>query len=333
MIRKTYTIIMSSSGSRRTRKISWSAGHFWGIGLLLACAFGGAVAAASYVVRLYSAAQTVHEENARLHAEHAAMTENYDGIRENMRSIQQVLNDVEHLLGLPMTKGPAPGEPLSLGGGEDGMEDLISAVGGSELPPDWLESGAIDPPDDVQNRIAWLFKWAERLQGGVDSLEEVGRSKQDELRMTPSVVPLDTSGGVRYLVSSLFGRRISPITDRYEFHAGIDLAAPSGAPVIAAAHGVVRSLSKASTGSRKGLGNHVVIQHGPRYRTVYGHLNAEQPFAEGLKVGAKVERNQVIGYVGTTGRSTGNHLHYEVLDQGRHVDPKPYLLDLEERRR
>ena len=90
----------------------------------------------------------------------------------------------------------------------------------------------------------------------------------------------------------------------------------------------------APPGSRKGLGNYIVIRHNGSYTTVYGHLNAKKPFATGLKVGSKVKRNQVIGYVGNTGRSTGDHLHFEILRNGVQIDPFPYLINhIDNRRR
>ena len=159
------------------------------------------------------------------------------------------------------------------------------------------------------------------------------RSKLDVLKATPSVVPLDTAGGARYIISSSFGRRLSPITEEYEHHAGIDLAAAGGTPVIAAAHGIVQKMYIAPPGSRKGLGNYIILRHNNVYSTVYGHLNKDKPFASGLKVGSKVKRNQIIGYVGNTGRSTGDHLHFEILRNGVRINPYPYLINHIEKRR
>lgn len=340
MTNKSFTVLLTSTGSRRARKFSLSAWQLWGVGLLLACVFGAAVAAASHVYGLYSDTREIQEQNALLLEENAVMNQNYDGMREELDSIQQVLNDVEQVLGLPMTEGPAAvgGGGLPLGGGSlegapaSNDENIENAA--MEPPAETSKTGLAPPPEEIDGLIAWMFEWADQLRGGLHGLEQMTLSKLDALKATPSVVPLDTNRGARYIISSMFGRRLSPITDSYEHHAGIDLAAKGGTPVIAAAHGVVRKMFIAPPGSRKGLGNYIVIRHNGSYTTVYGHLNEKKPFASGLKVGSKVKRNQVIGYVGNTGRSTGDHLHFEILRNGVQIDPFPYLINhLDNRRR
>lgn len=96
-------------------------------------------------------------------------------------------------------------------------------------------------------------------------------------------------------------------------HRGIDWAAKRGTPILAAGNGVVEA-----AGRKGGYGNYIRIRHANGYKTAYAHLYR---FAEGLKTGAKVRQGQVVGYVGSTGRSTGPHLHYEVLVNNRHVNP------------
>lgn len=115
-------------------------------------------------------------------------------------------------------------------------------------------------------------------------------------------------------ISSRFNpRRLHPILKVVRPHRGVDFAAPTGTPVRAASDGVV----KTKTYSRS-YGNYLVVQHGRRYETVYGHLSK---FARNIREGARVARGQTIGYVGSTGLSTGPHLHYELRVDGRHVDP------------
>ena len=96
-------------------------------------------------------------------------------------------------------------------------------------------------------------------------------------------------------------------------HHGVDFAAPSGTPVVASADGRV-----ASAGWDGPLGRAVRIRHGSSYVTVYGHLKS---FADGIRGGVEVRQNQVIGYVGSTGRATGPHLHYTLIERGTPVDP------------
>jgi len=115
-------------------------------------------------------------------------------------------------------------------------------------------------------------------------------------------------------ISSKFSAgRKHPILNKIRAHKGVDYAAPRGTPIKAAGDGKVLL-----AGRRGGYGNTVIIQHGNTYRTLYGHM---QGFAKGVKTGGSVKQGQVIGYIGTTGLSTGPHLHYEFQVNGVHVDP------------
>lgn len=115
-------------------------------------------------------------------------------------------------------------------------------------------------------------------------------------------------------ISSLFSMgRKHPILNKIRAHQGVDYAAPRGTPIKATGDGKVLL-----AGRRGGYGNTVIIQHGDTYRTLYGHM---QGFAKGIQTGSSVKQGQVIGYIGTTGLSTGPHLHYEFQVNGVHVDP------------
>ncbi|EPJ86899.1 MULTISPECIES: peptidoglycan DD-metalloendopeptidase family protein [Pseudomonas] len=115
-------------------------------------------------------------------------------------------------------------------------------------------------------------------------------------------------------ISSKFSAgRKHPILNKIRAHKGVDYAAPRGTPIKSAGDGKVLL-----AGRRGGYGNTVIIQHGNTYRTLYGHM---QGFAKGVKTGGTVKQGQVIGYIGTTGLSTGPHLHYEFQVNGVHVDP------------
>ena len=115
-------------------------------------------------------------------------------------------------------------------------------------------------------------------------------------------------------ISSRFSSgRKHPILNKIRAHKGVDYAAPRGTPIKATGDGKVLL-----AGRRGGYGNTIIIQHGNTYRTLYGHM---QGFAKGVKTGGSVKQGQVIGYIGTTGLSTGPHLHYEFQVNGVHVDP------------
>ncbi|MGV8919115.1 MAG: peptidoglycan DD-metalloendopeptidase family protein [Pseudomonas sp.] len=115
-------------------------------------------------------------------------------------------------------------------------------------------------------------------------------------------------------ISSLFSMgRKHPILNKIRAHQGVDYAAPRGTPIKATGDGKV-----ILAGRKGGYGNTVILQHGDTYRTLYGHM---QGFAKGVQTGSSVKQGQVIGYIGTTGLSTGPHLHYEFQVNGVHVDP------------
>ena len=141
--------------------------------------------------------------------------------------------------------------------------------------------------------------------GSVDYFDETGKSAQKFLMRKPM-----TEG--RF--TSAFGMRKHPILGRYKLHSGVDWAAPRGTPILAAGSGTVEF-----AGRKSGLGIHIQLRHANGYQTTYSHMNG---IAKGLKAGMSVRQGQVIGYVGSTGLSTGNHLHYEVLVNKRYVDPQ-----------
>lgn len=114
-------------------------------------------------------------------------------------------------------------------------------------------------------------------------------------------------------LASGFGMRRHPILGYSRMHRGTDFAAPTGTPILAAGDGVVERAGPFSS-----FGNYIRIRHANGYETAYAHLSR---FARGMRAGTRVNQGQVIGYVGTTGRSTGPHLHYEVLRRGQQVNP------------
>ncbi|MBN1459840.1 MAG: M23 family metallopeptidase [Armatimonadetes bacterium] len=116
-------------------------------------------------------------------------------------------------------------------------------------------------------------------------------------------------------ISSPYGYRRHPIYKVRKFHTGIDIAAPHGTPIRAAGPGTVVHAKRWG-----GYGNCIIVDHGGGLATLYGHCSKLA-----VTKGQKVTQNQVIGYIGSTGLSTGPHLHFEVRKDGRHVNPKSYL--------
>ncbi len=145
------------------------------------------------------------------------------------------------------------------------------------------------------------------------SYAEIGgfiKNKEELLASTPAIQPVSNKNLNR--LASGFGYRVDPVYKTVKFHAGLDFAAPLGTPIYSTADGVVRVAGNLGNG----YGNHVVINHGYGYETLYGHM-----YRIGVKNGHRVKRGEVIGYVGSTGKSTGPHCHYEVHKNGRPLDP------------
>jgi murein DD-endopeptidase MepM/ murein hydrolase activator NlpD len=140
--------------------------------------------------------------------------------------------------------------------------------------------------------------------GVVDYYDDEGKSAKKFLMRKPMTTGVLRSG---------FGMRRHPILKYTRMHTGVDFAAPRGTPILAAGNGVIEKAGRDS-----GYGNVIVVAHTNGYTTVYGH---QQGFAKGVAVGSRVRQGQVIGYVGSTGLSTGPHLHFEIRVNDKAVDP------------
>lgn len=115
------------------------------------------------------------------------------------------------------------------------------------------------------------------------------------------------------VITSQYGKRLHPMLGYTRMHKGVDFGAPKGTPVYAAGKGTIEYI-----GDNGSYGKYIRIFHGPQYQTAYAHLSR---YEKGIKQSSQVKQGQIIGYVGSTGRSTGAHLHYEVLDHGQAVNP------------
>ena len=153
---------------------------------------------------------------------------------------------------------------------------------------------------NVQNTDLKLYKF--EYENKIDYFDENGKSIKKTLMKTPI-------NGAR--LSSSFGKRKHPILGFTKMHTGTDFAAPKGTPIMASGDGIVIKSSWCGGG-----GNCVKIKHNSTYQTVYAHMSK---FGWGIKKGVRVKQGQIIGYVGSTGLSTGPHLHYEVIENGKKI--------------
>ena len=157
------------------------------------------------------------------------------------------------------------------------------------------------------NQLSMLMTYQKKSYAEIEGMV---KNKEQLLAAIPAIQPVSNKDLTR--IASGFGYRIDPVYKVTKLHAGLDFAAPIGTPIYATANGTV----KEADFNEGGYGNHVVINHSYGYETLYGHMVRMK-----AKVGQKVKRGEVIGYVGSTGKSTGPHCHYEVHKNGTPVDP------------
>ena len=155
----------------------------------------------------------------------------------------------------------------------------------------------------INNNVLEYFKFLTD-DGFIDYFNREGKNVKKSILKTP----LD---GAK--LSSNFGMRKHPISGFNKMHKGIDFAAPKGTPVYAGGNGIVEF-----AGINDGYGKYIRIRHNNEYKTAYAHLNG---FKKGISKGVRVNQGEIIGYVGSTGKSTGPHLHYEIIYQNKQINP------------
>ena len=165
------------------------------------------------------------------------------------------------------------------------------------------------------HRLDVLTKRVYLRSRALDEMWDISSREGDMISCVPNVPPLMTSPG-NFRLSSGFGYREDPVYGGAERHVGQDFAADKGTPVYVTGDGVVEK----SSFQFRGYGNEIVVDHGYGYKTRYAHLNTIE-----VTEGMKLSRGDRIGTVGSTGKSTGNHLHYEVLYMGERKNPRNYM--------
>lgn len=198
--------------------------------------------------------------------------------------------------------------------------------GGLSLP--LRKSDASEELTGARQREAALKSAMSRLQHQLDVLAEYEQANAEMVRHTPSILPVPAD---QFVLTSPFGIRRSPFTGANKFHHGLDLSAPTGTPIFAAADGVVTFAGRyplAQSVAWWRFGNVVVINHADRFITIYAHCDTIR-----AKPGQRVRQGETIATVGSTGWSTNSHLHYEVRSdleestQYRPIDPRIYILN------
>ncbi len=234
-------------------------------------------------------------------------------IEKDLQEVRRMERTVRKVLGIDSKDGL-----LGQGGGGSNIEEASEEEPTSSI----IETPPAPAPIRTDFTDTSLVTQVSVMKRDLSQVYQHVQDRVIEYRETPFILPIEASTEddiPDYWFSSEFGRRPHPFTRKPQFHNGIDIAAPSGTPVIAAADGIVSLVERDPH-----FGNMVQIEHrSTGMMTLYGHLKA---YADGLEVGKRVEREEIIGYVGNSGRSTGTHLHYGVHDDGKWQNPRHYII-------
>lgn len=245
--------------------------------------------------------QSLRSEAAEHREQATVLSTGIEDIRKQLTTMREINNRLRIMLGLdPPKPGPMP---PGLGGKEE--SDATNPPGSMS------RDGSFRDAAPQLEKLAWLSRDAGEQRRNMQELAGIVDTRRAQWAATPSIWP------VRGWVSSKFGPRISPFTGKETMHSGIDISAPMYTPVVAAAGGTV-VLAQFEVG----LGNAVIVSHGYGVKTTYGHLAKVK-----VRNGQVVKRNDVLGWVGSTGLSTGPHLHYEIEHRGAGVDPLKFIVE------
>lgn len=244
-----------------------------------------------------------------------------DQVDKRLANVQDLERKVRIIANLPGSAAAggaevtAVSESESAPGGQGGLDESVDTdlpgQPGSRLPPIPEDAGFVQRVGLLRQAAEYLGAVAEGQGGTLEELVKSLEGKHNRLASSPSIWP------AKGWLTSRYGYRTSPFTNKKQFHAGIDIAGRAGTDVIAPARGKV-----VFSGKRGPLGNSLIIDHGHGVRTQYGHN--KELF---VKVGEKVERGQKVATLGSTGRSTGPHLHYVVEVGGKTRNPLDYIFD------
>jgi murein DD-endopeptidase MepM/ murein hydrolase activator NlpD len=262
------------------------------------------VAAIILVSLAYKYFPSVNEK--RLLQNNESLKDDYYVLSEKTKKIQDQMKELEkrdnHVYREIFEANPIPDSARAKAIHEQDEIKLVESMDQENLATDIAST-----LNNLSARIAYQNKSYNEIDGFI-------KNKEQLLASTPAIQPVSNKDLSR--IASGFGYRIDPVYKTTKFHAGLDFAAPQGTPIYATANGTI--VTAGNTGN--GYGNHVVINHGYGYETLYGHM-----FRVKVRVGQKVKRGEIIGWVGSTGKSTGPHCHYEVHRNGDPVDPVYYF--------
>lgn len=237
-----------------------------------------------------------------LRNENEKLNDNYKELNSQLKAMQQQMSELEKRDN-GVYRAIFEANPIPDSARAKELEKKIEIAKIEGMSNYELSSSILSSMSNLAARISSQKKSYAEIDGLL-------KTKENILAGTPAIQPVSNKDLTR--IASGFGYRIDPIYKTTKMHAGIDFTAPQGTPIYATANGTVKVAGR----SDGGYGNHVVINHGYGYETLYGHM-----FRVKARAGEKIQRGEVIGYVGSTGKSTGPHCHYEVHKNGQKIDP------------
>ncbi len=235
------------------------------------------------------------------------MSLQYDILEERMEQVNVVLDDIQdrddHIYRTIFNANPIPSDIRKAGYGGVNRYKNLENYRNSEI---MIES--TKKLDEISKTLIIQSKSYEELTG-------LAKATSEKMASIPAISPINTKNLNKGI--SGFGSRLHPIYKIKKRHTGIDLASPIGTPIYATGDGKI-----SNAGREGGYGNLVKINHGYGYETLYGHMSKIL-----VKKGQNVKRGEIIGHVGSTGVSTGPHLHYEVIKNKKHVNPIDFFFN------
>ena len=230
------------------------------------------------------------------------LKDNYRQLKDRTQSIQQQMQELEKRDN-DVYRAIFEANPVPDSARAKQLESQLEIATIQRLKDNQLVASIVTTLNNLSSRLSAQKK-------SYDEVEELVKNKEKLLSHTPAIQPVSNKDLNR--IASGFGYRIDPVYKTTKFHAGLDFSAPQGTPIYATADGTISTAGN----SGNGYGNHVIINHGYGYETLYGHMVRVK-----VKNGQTVKRGEVIGWVGSTGKSTGPHCHYEVHKNGEKINP------------
>ena len=290
MPKREHTIIFLPHAKARFRQFRVSSRFLWSLGICfgLSVLLGVTFSALWFrSIRKNSEVTAILAENSDLRSRAALTNSRLETIEKMLAEFEDRTRRLSIVAGLSAVRDPGTG-----------------GVGGLSAVP-------VNPADSVDSGLGEAGRRGALLSSRLKLVETKLSLQADQLALTPTIVP--TAG----VLTAGFGGRPDPFTNHPEFHTGIDISTPAGNRVVAPASGTI-----VRVGWDKGYGQFVEIAHGYGVTTLFGHLQTAR-----VAEGQRVKRGDLVALVGSTGRSTGPHLHYEVHAGGKPVNPLDYVLN------